>query len=264
MVPLWWVGVIWSNHNGWVSFFFSRRFVTIVQCKDDWDIFVFTQHWPFTVCSQWIKKNFNNICRLPDAKDTWTIHGLWPTKYGTIGPSFCNDNLKFDESKIARVQSKLEQLWTNIHKNKPVSYLWEHEWNKHGTCAVTLPQLNNQLQYFTHGLELIRNYNITNILSNYFITPGFDGYNVENIFNSIKTVLNHNPVVRCVVDKDSNRFLISEIQICFDKQFNVIDCDPVKKKFRNGGILTDCSLTENVFYPNQALTLRITKTSTLD
>ncbi|KAK4875894.1 hypothetical protein RN001_012316 [Aquatica leii] len=247
------------NNNILFIYLFLIQFLSIwcdnYNEDNDWDVLVFTQRWPLTVCSQWIKENSNHSCRLPDYEDIWTVHGIWPTKSGTRGPWNCDDTWKFNESAVAPIESDLQEFWINIEKNTALTSLWEHEWKKHGTCAAVLPQLNNELKFFKQGLEWIKMFNMKSILLKYNIIPSLNGYEVENIFNSIKNVLNHDPVVQCVVDKESKETLISEIQICFDRSFNLIDCDPVEKNFRKDGILTDCSLKKKVFYPNKVLSL---------
>jgi hypothetical protein len=43
--------------------------------NNDFDILIFTQHWPYTVCSEWMEQNKANECSLPKEKNSWTIHG---------------------------------------------------------------------------------------------------------------------------------------------------------------------------------------------
>ena len=37
----------------------------------------------------------------------------------------------------------------------------KHEWDKHGTCAASLPALNSEHKYFAKGLEFNRKWNLT-------------------------------------------------------------------------------------------------------
>ena len=45
----------------------------------------------------------------------------------------------------------MKEHWTNIFADSPEESLWEHEWDKHGTCAAELPQLHSEYDYFLQG-----------------------------------------------------------------------------------------------------------------
>lgn len=79
----------------------------------EWDLLIFTQSWPATVCKEW-KHNPSHKCSFPSRHDSWTIHGIWPTKLGTIGPEFCNRSWHFDPEKIKPIEPTLLQSWTNV------------------------------------------------------------------------------------------------------------------------------------------------------
>lgn len=98
--------------------FDSNIKVTKLNSKYDFDVLIFTQRWPVTACIQWMDKSENHVCILPSQKDTWTIHGIWPTRFGSIGPSFCNKSSTFDMNTIAPLMDQLEQYWMNIEKGK--------------------------------------------------------------------------------------------------------------------------------------------------
>ena len=76
----------------------------------------------------------------------YTIHGLWPN-YGF----YCNSS-SFNLTEIAPMRESLEEYWPSCfdHSNE---WLWEHEWNKHGSCTNM-----SQLGYFSKGLELRQKY----------------------------------------------------------------------------------------------------------
>ena len=40
------------------------------------------------------------------ASKIWTVHGLWPTKDGEIGPSYCDRSAKFDPEKVGQCAIK--------------------------------------------------------------------------------------------------------------------------------------------------------------
>lgn len=42
-----------------------------------WDILIFTQTWPNTLCYTWKNQNANHTCNFPPQKNLWTVHGIW-------------------------------------------------------------------------------------------------------------------------------------------------------------------------------------------
>jgi len=42
-----------------------------------WDILIFTQTWPNTLCYSWKGQNASHKCNLPIDKNIWTVHGIW-------------------------------------------------------------------------------------------------------------------------------------------------------------------------------------------
>lgn len=62
-------------------------------------------------------------CLLPSPKEIWTIHGVWPTRFGSIGPAFCNKSATFDIDQLEPFMDQLEQFWINIEEGKIVLLL---------------------------------------------------------------------------------------------------------------------------------------------
>lgn len=44
---------------------------------NSWDILIFTQTWPYTLCYSWKLENASHTCNMPPVKDLWSIHGIW-------------------------------------------------------------------------------------------------------------------------------------------------------------------------------------------
>lgn len=214
---------------------------------------IFTQHWPITVCYQWQEKGLNNKCALPTLRDIWTVHGIWPTKLHTEGPNFCNNSWHFDEKQITPLEKQLNIYWLNIEKNTPLLSFWKHEWMKHGTCAASLPQFDNEAKYFQHGLDWIDKYDMKYVLAKGGVVPNkSQGYKAEDIFYAVKSVLKKNPTVECVFDKKTSSLFINEIRICFDKNLTLIDCDGIRdpKTHFPGQIITNCDPAKTILYPD--------------
>ncbi|KZC09020.1 Ribonuclease Oy [Dufourea novaeangliae] len=164
--------------------------------KHDFDVLIFTQHWPQTVCYTWKEKDPSHSCALPRDKGEWTIHGIWPSQFNKLGPAFCNPSLPFDPNALAPLAGQLKEKWIDIEYGRESSSLWEHEWNKHGTCAAVLPQLSTEQKYFNEGLVLLSKYDMKNVLARANIVPGFS-YRVPDILNGIQQVLGTHATVEC-------------------------------------------------------------------
>lgn len=64
-----------------VNYFLFYRFNTkrdrpLVDSKS-WDLLIFTQSWPKSVCYTWKAHNASHSCYYPSQKNLWTIHGIW-------------------------------------------------------------------------------------------------------------------------------------------------------------------------------------------
>lgn len=230
--------------------------------NDSFDILIYTQSWPNTVCLLWEEKATSNICYLPQDNQTWTIHGIWPTKLGTIGPAFCNKSIHFNASLLAPIKPELEKLWSDIYRGRNHYDLWKHEWTKHGSCAVVLPGLNSELKYFSQGLIWQHQYNMEKVLAAGNIFPSTDDnlFNVQTMWLSIKTVLGKNPAIECIHDPKSGLDYLMEIRICFTKELQLTDCDGIKSghrhhtyhtRFWTADPITNCPLDKNIVYPSK-------------
>ena len=59
-----------------------------------------------------------------------------------------------------------------MHANSPKDGFWKHEWEKHGTCAMQLPQMDSELKFFEEGVALNGRFPLQKYLSDADITPG--------------------------------------------------------------------------------------------
>ncbi|CAH1236139.1 unnamed protein product [Diabrotica balteata] len=213
----------------------------------DWDYILFSQRWAITSCTEWEEAKSGNTCTFPPDRTQWIVHGMWPTKNGTEGPLYCPSAIHFDPDLLDPMLDALKAQWTNVEANTKLYSFWKHEWDKHGTCSVDLPALNSIPNFFKKGLELNKQFNIADMLLQSQITPGTTGYTVDEIVNAIKAVTKHQPTVQCVVESHTKLSMISEIRICLDKSFEVIDCVSA---------ITNCSKKKPIMYldsvPNDA------------
>ena len=76
----------------------------------------------------------------------YMIHGLWPQINGTSYPEYCKD--------VSYVKPKGELL-INMNKywHKCDDTLWEHEWEKHGSCMNEQTNIN-EYNFFNTTITL--------------------------------------------------------------------------------------------------------------
>ncbi|XP_011314773.1 ribonuclease Oy-like [Fopius arisanus] len=218
-----------------------NRRVNATKNSTAFDVLIFTQHWPQTVCYTWKQESPDHSCDLPH-DDEWTIHGLWPTKFHKLGPQFCNPSLHFNVAALSPIQKEMEVKWIDVENGtKPFSF-WKHEWQKHGTCSAVLEPLNTELKYFEMGLKLLDVYDMKHVLEKADIHPGLS-YPVQAFLDGVYKVLGKKCQVECVSNKKEKKSYLFEIRICFDKSLNLIDCDGV------AGFPTNCSPKRQILYP---------------
>jgi len=225
--------------------------------KNYFDILIFTQQWPATVCYTWKERSKNNQCILPSPKEVWTIHGIWPTKFHTKGPAHCNDSLNFNIDALKPIEKQLEHFWLNVEKGTPFDQLWRHEWEKHGTCAAQLQQLDTESKYFGQGLVWLQQHSMSSLLSQANILPG-GSYDIKEVYKALQKSLGINPAISCVKDHVSGNSYIFEIRICFDKELKLANCDGIVNTAmgreagwkRSSDLISNCDYNKPVFYPS--------------
>lgn len=129
--------------------------------------------------------------------------------------------------------------------------LWAHEWSKHGTCAAVLEPLNSELKYFSLGIDWLQKFSMNNILQSGNIVPSnTNEYSVVEINNAIKAKLGVDPAIEC--KKENGESYLSEIRICFTKDFKITNCDGIvsRKVFDYHSILTNCNTSKKILYPH--------------
>lgn len=79
----------------------------------------------------------------------YQIHGLWPQITNATYPEFC-ENIPYNSSIPPDLVDRMNNDWDNCENE---TSLWEHEWNKHGTCFAK--QTNqDQMTYFNTALNM--------------------------------------------------------------------------------------------------------------
>lgn len=171
---------------------------------------MFTQYWPQSYCYLLTKRNPNNECSISE-NNHWLIHGIWAQKNNRSHPFYCKNNT-FSESQLAPILPDLRAKWSFIKKGASSSELWQHEWDKHGTCAVHVESMDSEIKYFKKGLELYHKFNITEILQDSQIEPG-QYANIYSYIEAVKKFTGKNCDIECFHNNVSFRIIIDDLSI---------------------------------------------------
>jgi len=206
-----------------------------------WDHLVFAQQWPGTAC----KAAGHHKCVIPKDVTTWTVHGMWPSLGDTRGPNYCNDSWHFEEAKIMDLEHEMNVSWPNFFTDSPLTSFWKHEWTKHGTCAASLPALRGEHNYFGNTLNIRAKYPIGELLSNsaIYAREEPEGYDLNDIAAALRGQMQGKVVsIHCFdasyfsssstaesndvpsLSSSHSRQYLYQVEICFDKQLEPIDC----------------------------------------
>jgi len=212
------------------------------------DLLVLTQHWPYTTCLDWQEKQHGGCRKIQE--DTWTVRGLWPTNKISkeISPSFCNNSWPFEASNLEPIMSEMKAYWPDIELRVPNS-LYEHEWKKHGTCAVAgkLPGISTQQDYFTVGCRLAKKNPIATWLKEWDIVPSATSrYTMGSVWNAMVAGSGTKPRIDC--DKIDGEVYVKEIKVCYDNSLVRIDCDEDEQ-----GMIGTCSRYVDFLYPDSII-----------
>lgn len=189
----------------------------------EFDYFVLALEWPGTVCKNTKHCCATNACCHGISSSLhFTIHGLWPDYNDGSWPQCCSGP-SFDENKIVSLLGELERDWPSLSCNSPTNChgkrgsFWEHEWEKHGTCAY--PVIRDEYSYFSTTLQLYSKYNILDILSAAGYSPdNGEEYPTHDLVAAISKAVGATPLLVCSQGE------VMELRICFYKDFKPRDC----------------------------------------
>jgi len=202
-------------------FFFCICAGKPVTIDQSWDFLHLAQFWPATSCYVHFGKDCSGI---PKGVTGWTIHGLWPSRRGSERPQYCNSTLKFDYDQIKGLSPMLESRWPSYYTSQPTS-LWKHEWEKHGTCAMSLPALRGEPNYFALTMWLQQPLDLFRNLARSRIFPSATTmYKPADIYWAVRQGVGVDPNIVCSYDNQTKRHYIEQVWICFTKEFLLQDC----------------------------------------
>lgn len=192
---------------------------------DSWDQFRFTQEWPQTACI--MGKSEDKGCQIPTYINSFTIHGLWPSSRTGMGPANCSGP-PFNMALIRNLTAELNTSWPNIFSNTRYDDFWNHEWDTHGKCALSVPQTGTEYLFFKTALDLMRKYNVSRYLNKANITADNKYHTYAKVDNTIKQQLGVQPDIYCHYGKTNSGkkvMMLAEIRLCMSKSFVLEDCE---------------------------------------
>jgi ribonuclease I len=186
---------------------------------DSWDYFLFVQTSPSGDC---YFAN-NNNCNYPSNSTQWTMHGIWPTKSGTLGPNYCT-KVTFHLNEVEDLIPQLISQWTNVKTDTSLGSFWAHEYEKHGSCAAGINAMSDEHSFFSRTLKLHEAFDFTSLLENEGIKPSLtDKYHTDVFNEAFQKELKVKPLLECLYSHDMGQVLY-QISVCLRKDFSLMPC----------------------------------------
>ncbi|KAH0537493.1 hypothetical protein FGG08_005711 [Glutinoglossum americanum] len=143
--------------------------------------------------------------------DSWTIHGLWPDHCDGTYDASCDPNRQYSNiSEIIQHYGRqdlldfMDKYWKDYQGCD--ASLWEHEWNKHGTCISTLspscysdyvPQ-EEVVDFFYRAVQLFKGLDTYQILAAAGVVPSTSNvYTSQQIQDVISAATGHTVTIGC-------------------------------------------------------------------
>eukprot|EP00033_Pygsuia_biforma_P000162 GCRY01000209.1.p1 GENE.GCRY01000209.1~~GCRY01000209.1.p1 ORF type:complete len:252 (+),score=30.84 GCRY01000209.1:70-825(+) len=219
-----------------------------------WDYFLLAMEWPGGASSHYFDHNVT----------TFTLHGLWPTRNDGSWPAFCDKSDPYDPSQFSDLLPLMMEYWPSYTRSNDV--FWQHEWEKHGTCAKSVSFINNQHDYFQATLKIAATLNLTDALANHGIVPGkTNKYQLKDYEKAAVEGLGVTPGFGCApiarpensLHQSFNSFkhkkkpdrALMNVFFCVDKNFELFECEgSVLNEFKNKANCMDSDGTGNVYF----------------
>jgi len=181
----------------------------------DWDYLLLVREWPGTMTPG----------PLPSYVKSFTLHGLWPNRNDGSYPQCCNNSYPFSYNQIEPIIDDVRRVWYDtLHDNLNGTSFWEHEWSKHGTCAVSDGAIGyTELDYFQACVDLHDKMLEYQWLAAAGIYPSSTKeYYQDDFVAAIQKSLGQTPLIKCQYKDHQN--VIANIGVCIDKNLNVMEC----------------------------------------
>jgi len=109
--------------------------------------------------------------------------------------------------------------------SSPSTDFWAHEFDKHGTCAETLPALDSELKFFSATLNVRTKYDVFSAFNNAGITPSTGTTYSRSQFNSaLRTAFGVDPLLSCDYSDRLRSNVLVEVGLCLDTNLRPFQC----------------------------------------
>jgi ribonuclease T2 len=182
------------------------------------DLLLLVRTWPPTFCEELKEVHLEN-CTAPPLQE-FTLHGLWP-EYSSGGwPQYCPFSHTVEEDDDIKFRCE----WPSFH-GSTLSF-WDHEWEKHGSCAA--PLLGNRTEYFKTVVDLHDKFNLNHVFRSNRLWPVGNSqgmFTTTEAVNAVEQAFPGAKQPRLACNKGS----LSEVWICLDVDLKAVEC-PAKVK----------------------------------
>jgi LmbE family N-acetylglucosaminyl deacetylase len=144
--------------------------------------------------------------------------------------------VQFNLSALAPVEAELESCWPSLEDDQS-QQLWEHEYEKHGSCCVR--ELPTELAYFEQALKLFGQFNLTALLP---VEPSWERpTSLDELQSAVQRGVGYAPEVFCSSEKaQEGRTLLASLALCFSQDLTLRDCPQTQ---------SDCGDGSEIFVP---------------
>jgi ribonuclease T2 len=189
-----------------------------------WDFLLLVQQWAPGVCATSRGKQ----CVIPSYVRYWTLHGMWPNNYDGTYPSNCPDSESFNMQRLEPIRKSLTAYWPTLYTSNSLESFWEHEFDKHGTCASSDPTLATELAYFNATLTARATFDIAAAFSKAGIQASSStAYGIDTISQAIQSAYGGVPLVQCSRESRGRARgveALTSIGVCISSSLTIIDC----------------------------------------
>lgn len=190
------------------------------------DYLLLSLSWPPGSCSTSPQE-----CRKGNNKQ-FNIHGLWPTIRGTLEPSNCCYDSRFNFRALEPILADLDRYWYSYYDANSNRGFWAHEWRKHGTCSRNIPSLKGETRYFGTTVQMAKQLPVLETLSKSRIKPdNSQSYESSDISKALESLSQGRIVqVECDYELSQPVPILTGVNFCFDSNLKPTDCPQTWRK----------------------------------
>eukprot|EP01134_Creolimax_fragrantissima_P001503 CFRG1503T1 len=193
--------------------------VTKSNLDGSWDYMLLVMTWPETFCEE------TYSCRIPTKVKGFSLHGLWPERLDGTWPQYC-PGPRFSKLSMLKLLPRLLRLWANMLPKRPMYSFWEHEWTRHGKCAIqNNPRMTTQHSYFKHALDLFKKYDPLKVWqkAGMSLPSNSNQFSIESLITTYKNNFGVAPVIACGHQRKDHDY-IDQVTVCIDKMLQIQEC----------------------------------------